>query len=110
MAGRINKSDVWENFEKISSSMARCKLCSQQISRSGGTTTGLHAHLRSKHPGFAAPSNVQPRITTFIGTQRNCPDSHQEKVTAAVAKFVAENIHFEQTIKLECIQINTKKQ
>jgi len=92
MAGRINKSDVWQNFEKTTSTMARCKLCSQQISRSGGTTTGLHAHLRSKHPGLASPSNVQPRVTSFVGTSRNCSDSRQEIITAAVAKMIAENM------------------
>lgn len=45
-----HKSVLWDYFELISDDMAKCKLCNNNYSRKGRTTSGLRNHLGSKHP------------------------------------------------------------
>jgi len=95
MAKRVNRSDVWDHFEKLSKSNVRCNICKKDLAVSGGVTTGMHAHLRSKHPAIVEPSSAKaeasPKIAKFV-TQRSCPDSKQERITTALARFVTENL------------------
>ena len=98
MASRVNRSFVWDNFSKLSSTKVQCNLCKKELAVSGGVTIGMHAHLRSKHPSIAessssvkAGSATTTPITGFV-KPRSCPDSRQERITEALAKVIAENM------------------
>ena len=96
MTPRANKSDVWINFEKLSATQARCKHCSKVLAVSGGVTSSMHGHIRSKHPSLVPSSSSQsaspsPTLKTMF-TQRTCSDTKQEKISDALAKFIAENM------------------
>jgi len=83
-SNRVNKSDVWRSFTKVGAAKVRCNLCSRELASPGGQTTGMHAHLRSKHPGVdTVPSKTTP-ITGYM-TSRNCPESRSEKISNALA-------------------------
>jgi len=91
---RANKSDVWINFEKLSATQARCKHCSKVLAVSGGVTSSMHGHIRSKHPSLVPSSSSQsasplPTINAMF-TQHTCSDKKQEKISDALAKFIAE--------------------
>ena len=95
MAKRVNRSDVWDHFEKLSKSQVRCKICKKELAVAGGVTTGMHAHLRSKHPAVVEPSSTKTGSSASIArfvTQRSCPDSKQEKITTALARVITENL------------------
>ena len=98
MASRANRSFVWDNFSKLSSTKVQCNLCKKELAVSGGVTTGMHAHLRSKHPSIVESSSsvkdgsaTTMPITGFIKS-RSCPDSRQERITEALAKVIAANM------------------
>jgi len=42
------KSPVWSYFV-LDSGLAKCRLCARLIKRTGGNTSNLMAHLRSRH-------------------------------------------------------------
>ena len=84
MAKRVNRSDVWDHFDKLLKSNVRCNICKKDLAVSGGVTTGMHAHLRSKHPAIMEPSSAKaeasPKIAKFV-TQRSCPYSKKLEVS-----------------------------
>lgn len=44
------QAPIWQFFNKSESeASAICKRCSQIIKTTGGSTTGLHTHMRSIH-------------------------------------------------------------
>lgn len=57
---------VWQYFlrEKNGQS-AKCKRCENEIKTAGGTTTGLHVHLRTKH-------DIDFKKTTIRGFISKC--------------------------------------
>ena len=63
-----NISDVWEHFEKLSLTKVKCKLCLKELSVSGGVTSSMHGHLRSKHPSVAEPQGKDstPTMMAFV--------------------------------------------
>jgi len=65
---RKNKSDVWEHFEKLSSTKVKCKLCLKELSASGGVTSSMHGHLRSKHRSVAElqGKDSTPMMMAFV--------------------------------------------
>lgn len=91
MAARTNKSEVWKSFTKVASNKVRCNFCSKELAVTGGQTSSLHSHLRSKHPGESAQSCATPTITSFT-TPRHCTDSRKEKITTAIGKVIVENM------------------
>ena len=42
-------SVVWENFLKLGSNEAECKVCKKILKCQGGSTKGLHWHLQNVH-------------------------------------------------------------
>ena len=42
---RAGNSQVWSYFEKISSSVVKCKVCKVELSYSGGSTSSMLKHL-----------------------------------------------------------------
>lgn len=43
-------STVWKHFTRsIDKNSAVCSICQKSIRTQGGTTSGLHVHLKSKH-------------------------------------------------------------
>lgn len=43
---------VWDYFNKIDTSSARCKQCNT-IVKTSGNTSNLRAHINNKHPALA---------------------------------------------------------
>jgi len=71
---RKNKSDVWTHFEKLSSAKVKCKLCSKELCVSGGVTSSMHGHMRSKHPSVFEQlhANSTPTISGAMQTDNDC--------------------------------------
>ncbi|MGH0128134.1 UNVERIFIED_CONTAM: hypothetical protein FKN15_033575 [Acipenser sinensis] len=44
------QSSIWCHFTPVTSSKAKCDICCNELSYSGGSTTNLHRHLKTKHP------------------------------------------------------------
>lgn len=47
---RGKTSEIWNHFEAIESSKAKCGYCSIQLSTAGGSLSNLKRHLTAKHP------------------------------------------------------------
>jgi len=87
MSARKNKSDIWSHFEKLSSTKVKCKLCSKELSVSGGVTSSMHGHMRSKHPSVFEQSHANS-----MPEQHSCPYSRAEKITVALAEVIIDNM------------------
>jgi len=87
MSARKNKSDIWSHFEKLSSTKVKCKLCSKELSISGGVTSSMHGHMRSKHPSVFEQSHANS-----TPEQHSCPDSRAEKIIVALAEVIIDNM------------------
>jgi len=87
MSARKNKSDIWSHFEKLSSTKVKCKLCSKELSVSGGVTSSMHGHMRSKHPSVFEQSHANS-----TPEQHSCPDSRAEKIIVALAEVIIDNM------------------
>ncbi|XP_074110443.1 E3 SUMO-protein ligase ZBED1-like [Cotesia typhae] len=73
-----SKSKVWEYFNAVDSSSARCKLC-QTIIKTSGNIINLRCHLNSKHKTFIPKelqSNSKKRSSVIL--QEHSQDSHIE--------------------------------
>ena len=106
-------SPVWESFEKVDNKQVKCKLCCENLSFRGGTSSML-SNLRSEHPavtytqprqqqqlnifgGGAGPrqskttqgQKVQPMMASFVTLQRKCNPGRQETITSLITKMVA---------------------
>lgn len=46
---RKKRSDIWQCFEEIDENFAKCKICFNNYSRKGRTTSSLKGHLKSMH-------------------------------------------------------------
>lgn len=47
---RTNQNSVWKYFYKEKNSqLTMCKLCSKEIKCSGGSTSGMHTHMKTVH-------------------------------------------------------------
>lgn len=44
-----NKSAAWKHFKKLSNEKAECHNCKATIKCTGGSTSGLMRHYRSRH-------------------------------------------------------------
>ena len=95
MTQRVNRSDVWNNYTKLSTTKVKCNLCAKELAVSRRSTTGMHVHLQSIHPTVAADTskaaNSTLTITGFV-SQRTCSDGQKEKIILALAKVIAENM------------------
>jgi hypothetical protein len=50
------KSNIWEYFTSTNlKNEQKCKLCSSKLKTSGGNTSNLWKHLKSKHPDKNKP-------------------------------------------------------
>jgi len=67
----------------------KCKLCSKELSVTGGVTSSMHGHIRSKHPLVFA--NSTPTMSGFL-KQCSCPDSRADKITVALAEVIIDNM------------------
>jgi len=82
MFAHKNRYDVWEHFHKMSSKKVQCKLCSKQLSVSGGVTSSMRGHMHSKHLSVVdqpLAEDSTPVMTTFL-KQHACPDSRAEQL------------------------------
>lgn len=58
---------VWKYFSKsMDKNSAVCSICKKRIKTQGGTTTGLHVHLKSKHK-IVTPKDKTKGISTNFG-------------------------------------------
>jgi hypothetical protein len=71
-----SSSYVWEHFTKSSNKKeASCNLCKKVIQCSGGTTSGLRAHLEKRHD-----------IVEAEPSQKKLKVDHQNKITGYLKK------------------------
>ena len=75
----------------------RCKLCSRELTQSGGSTSSLKHHLQAMHPDIRYWVN---KITTakvgdnwhWSGPTRSCNDSRSGKITQLITRVVIANM------------------
>ena len=76
---------VWESFEKVDDKQVKCKLCFDNLSYRGGTSSML-SHLRSKHPCI---TQTQPLSSSSAGAVASQPKTtHGQKIQPTMASFV----------------------
>lgn len=62
-------SKIWKHFLRANDGQsAKCKNCYKILKTAGGATTGLHTHLRSKHPDIAFPTNLEADDESSVET------------------------------------------
>lgn len=98
----VNQNSVWNHFQKsIDGTTAKCKICASEkretiIKTGGGSTSGLHTHLRTIHKIVTKRVNeseastsqkkfndVQPKITKFYDPEND------ESLPAVLSKMIA---------------------
>lgn len=86
---RRRKSLIWTTFTELEGSKAKCGLCSTIISFSGGATSNLSRHLRTKHPGaqFARQPVMERRDEEII----DIPASSEQPSTSSTSATLVPN-------------------
>ena len=88
------KSNIWQHFEKIDSSGARCKICLKQFKIKYSNTSSLLRHLKSIHNGTvnnstrsneAGPSAV-PTTSNITYLDKN--SSRAKELTNGIARMI----------------------
>lgn len=93
-----NRAEVWQFFEKSANvASAKCKRCSKTIKTTGGSTKGLHTHLRTIHnidtrrkdddettALTSQPETKKRKLTDFFATKDD--NSLQAMVSRMVAR------------------------
>ncbi len=88
MSSRANRSAVWDYFEDLGSSAARCKRCNKVLKRPGSTTTTLRSHLRIHN--ISVDSNNNNAATPGTSQQQSMDlFVRKETVQEVFSKLVA---------------------
>jgi hypothetical protein len=98
-SNRANASIVWKHMEKAGDGKAKCKLCGDKFAYVGGSTGGLHNHLKGKHGDVIntpkkGDGPKQSTLTKFgvSSPQRPCSSGRQEKIIGLLANVIAANM------------------
>lgn len=87
---RQERSPVWKCFRRdISSSSAVCLLCNATLTYKGGTTTGLHRHITSKHPS-SLPKQAKQEQLQLTGFLRTTSSQSAKPVSAVRAREITD--------------------
>lgn len=58
------KTSIWEHFERVDSVYAKCKECNVKLKSVGGSTSGLHNHLKNIHKtGLKRKEIINDKVT-----------------------------------------------
>ncbi|XP_050546155.1 zinc finger BED domain-containing protein 6-like [Daktulosphaira vitifoliae] len=57
------RSNVWYHYSIILNNIAKCNICYDKISFSGGSTGNLLRHLKTKHPTVLLQRNIQENVS-----------------------------------------------
>jgi len=83
---RANESWVWRHIEKLNGNKAQRTLCSKQLMRVSGSTSGLRHHLTSMHLDVTTSREpaLQLSVASFCIGPQQCNDARQERITSLV--------------------------
>lgn len=57
------RSNVWHHYSILQNNLAKCNICCDKISFSGGSTGNLLRHLKTKHPTVPLQRNIQVKYS-----------------------------------------------
>jgi len=66
------RSTIWNHFTKKSSTIAKCSYCGHELSYSGGSTSNLLRHLKTKH--------ITMPLTKQLRNQNNLSSDNEEYI------------------------------
>lgn len=84
--------NVWDYYEKKGDDMAECDICSKQISRKGGSTSGMRRHLTKIHQMLPKEQNKTQTLSTSKVKKQTSITQYANKnnfdVDAAISEMV----------------------
>lgn len=79
------KNLVWDHFTRAGKDFAKCKLCKKTLKVAGGSTSGLHSHLKTQHNTNLLKRLQQEELvtvapsTSILQKQKNSISSYFKK-------------------------------